>query len=103
MNPKHIKWRGENMRKIYLIPSRYYLIPELMHDLGISRATLYRALKSCDIKKLHDVYRSHHKVTFINSMDLWKLKNAPFFKRYQKKIKELEVQGWLMAEDENHK
>ena len=75
------------MRKVYSRPTRYYLIPELVHDLGISRATIYRALKICDIKKRHDVYKAKHKGTFIASMDLWKLENAPFFKRYNKKIK----------------
>jgi|GEM_PF-4435685 hypothetical protein len=91
------------IRKIYSRPSRYYIIPELVHDLGISRATLYRALKICDIKKRHDVYKACHKATFISSMDLWKLKNAPFFKSYIKKIKQMEADGLFRAEDEFQK
>lgn len=72
------------MQLLEVEPVRFYLIRELRLYLGVSRATLYRALKSCSIKCYHGFTRFECKTSFVDSLDLWRLVKTPCFKKYYK-------------------
>lgn len=83
------------MKRVNLLnPYTWYAIFELPALFNVSRATVYRSLKRCEIR----AHRLYGFITVIYACDVYKLYLAPWFSKYVEAAKNIPVDHSIDSE-----